>query len=687
MAEALRLVSDNTADGSLLGDDDALYQKLYGWYRDDKEHAAPWLKNAREAFKFRAGKQYSDAEEAELKRKLKAPVVFNMIAPMVDAVCGYEVANRQETRYIPRQIGQSGVSEVVTSAAKYLRDNTDAENEESAAFHDTVTCGVGCTETYVDFDDNEDGDYRKRRVSPLSVIVDKRARADNYADAKRVHRIHKMTIRDAMEMFPGVDREDLGCSWSDADDEGDPIQESRPDAYAGDSDNDLMADTDVIAIVETQWWEFEPYVRFVDPMTGQQQRMSEDEFTTLTERLTMLGIPEPKSAKQKRKVYQRAYLGKIILDAVKPTPVEGHFTYKFITGKRDEVAGTFYGIVEAMKDPQRFSNKFFSQIISIISSNAKGGILVEQGVFPNARKAAEDWAKDDSIVEVAQGALQAGRLQPKPQTQVNPALFQLLDFAMNMGPRVTGINLEFLGMREANQAGVLEYQRRQAGVTILATLFDNLRLYRIDEGRMTLRLIQVYLSDGRLVRIVGQEGAPFLPLNRDATLGEYEIIVDDAPTSPNQKEKTWAITQQMLPVLAPVLERNPALAAEFFKSSPLPEGLIQKLGKAMTDKPPGVDEQQEAAKAAAYAKINRDDAAAEKDKATALKTFSEVLSPFITMPPPLEGPFPVGPKPPMPPQGMGLPGLPGLPQMPGLPPLGGPPAPPSVPIIPRPPGV
>ncbi len=55
---------------------------------------------------------------------------------------------------------------------------------------------------------------------------------------------------------------------------------------------------------------------------------------------------------------------------------------------------------------------------------------------------------------------------------------------------------------------MLEYQRKQAAMTILATLFDALRRARKQIGRVRLYfIIQTYLSDGRLIRIVGDQGA------------------------------------------------------------------------------------------------------------------------------------------------------------------------------------
>jgi hypothetical protein len=175
-------------------------------------------------------------------------------------------------------------------------------------------------------------------------------------------------------------------------------------------------------------------------------------------------------------------------------------------------------------------------------------------------------------------------IQPKPQSGLPTGQAEMLQFSMSAMPLVTGVNMEMLGMKDTQQAGVLEYQRRQAGVTILAPLFDSLRRFRVAQGKIMLRMIQNYLADDRLIRSVEQDHQRYLPLNRSAVVGEYDVIVDEAPSSPNSKDRNFSIIQSLWPMLQNAM--SPAIAAEIVRYSPLPESLSSKISEQLLA-PPG----------------------------------------------------------------------------------------------------
>jgi hypothetical protein len=678
-AGASRAVDDETPTRAL--DDDDLFVRLQGWFRDDWDHHLEWLNGteegdggAKEDFEFASLRQWDEKALEQLRKQKRPASVFDRIAPMIDAVCGNEVANRQEVRYIPRELGDAGVNELVTSAAAWFRDQSDAEDEESDAFRDCAIGGKGWTETRIDYETNADGDPIISRVDPFEICPDRDACKPNYADARRIWRVRALSTDDALALIPGADPAELHAGWAVDVDTTLPDNRRTTDYGEGDAYQKFPSQC---AIIECQWWEREPFVRFVNPATSEIEEWEEDKFNILITRLNqmtpeqmmLLGVQPPVNpVTQYRRVYRRAYIGKRILSRP-PMPVDGHFTYKAITGKRDRNRNQFIGLVKTMKDPARWTNKLFSQIMHILNSNAKGGWFAERGAFENDNQAKTSIAAADEITWLNTGG--QNKLMQKPPAQFPQGHGQMLEFAMGAMPLVTGINQEFLGMRDATQPGVLEYQRKQSGMTILATLFDSLRRYRKEQGRLMLKMIQRYLSDGRLVKIAGQGSERYIPLLRDNTAGEYDIIVDDAPTSPNAKERNWSIIESMLPILGPVLMNDPKVASEALRYSPLPESLVQLIMTSLNRPPPPPNPdaaiQRQLAIAGEIGRIQKNQAETENEQASAIsrkakafKDMSDAVAPLVL------GDIPSPPLPQLPPNMM--------PQRPPMP-MQSPPAP------------
>lgn len=568
---------ENSAEVAHSGDRKPIPSNWKRWFREDKSHSSEWRDEAREDYDFVAGRQWSDEDQKKLRDETRPAIVFNRVNVMVDAVSGNEIANRQEVRYLPREEGDAQVNELYTEAARWFDDEAEAEDEDSDAFMDNIICGMGWTDTRLDFDEDPDGTAIVERIDPLEMVWDAGARKSNLKDARRLWRMKEMSIEQAEDQFPGVPRADLDAGpWIEAREGGTLIDRPEDEYDVEFQDGDTRKKC---RIVHLQYWEYEPYFRYAD-MDGSVKEANEGEFAKMQSAAKTLGI-QIKHVKQRRKVYKQAFIGRQVLKEG-PAPCEGHFSWNCITGKRDRNKGTWYGLVRAMKDPQRWANKWMSQLLHILNSNSKGGILYESGVFKDQRRAEAEWSKPNGMIEVETGALGAApRVKEKGQAQP-PAGFQMLtEFAVTAIRDVTGINMELLGMREANQAGVLEYQRRQAGLTVLATLFNSLRRYRKARGRVMLYYINEHLADGRLVRIVGEGRKKYVPLTKQANT-RFDIIVDDAPTSPNQKEMVWQSLMQILPGVKDLIPPNVLL--ELLDYSPLPASVTEKI-KAIASQP------------------------------------------------------------------------------------------------------
>lgn len=570
--------SDDIAEGeggatSEIDESDAEVIKLVKESRKASDkHLAEWMTEARDCYDMVAGHQWSDEDKAVLEEMNRPAVVFNRIGPVIDSVAGTEISNRQQVQYLPRQVGDAGVNELLTGAAQWVRDNCDAEDEESDAFFDLIVCGLGWTETRMDYTDDPEGQVLIDRVDPLNMRYDPSAKKRNLVDKRWVQREEWLCKEDIEARWPDADNLDTTPDLNSSDEHATPHDATNAWLYKNDATG-YDPKSGKFLVTCHQWYTLETYHKVIDPFTGQMTELDHETFERVSPLMEKRGIPL-ESAKLQRKIYKQAFVcGSTVLEKGL-CPSQVGFTFNALTGKRDRNKNVFYGLVRPMTDPQRWANKFFSQILHIINGNAKGGLMIEDGAVDNIRKLEEGWAQADSITVFNDGALSSGKVQPKPQAPMPLGPERMMEFSISSIRDSSGVNLEQLGMANREQAGYLEAQRKQAGITILSSMFDSMRRYRKNQGRLLADFIKNYLSDGRLIRITGNDGTErYIPLLRQDDTMQYDVIVDEAPTSHNVKERVFGMMMQMLPVLT---KMGVPMPPELIDYMPLPSSLSEK---------------------------------------------------------------------------------------------------------------
>lgn len=602
---------------------------LQRWWWNDADFSAKWRETATWAFGFVAGEQLSEDDKAVLDAANRPHVVFNRFLAVVKAIAGMEINGRHEIVFDPVEKDDTVVSEILSGTSKKMGANCDAEDEQSDAFQQTIIAGIGVTESRWSYEMKARGEYLEEQFDCREFFWDRTARKKNLVDARRMHRVKRMALSDAMQLFPGKSKRQLDASWADAglytDSGPKSIEEKRirdgKDSYLDWDDNNE------VTIVCSQWWEREPYYLVADEATNQLVEMSPGEFRLLTRLRRLSGQEGLDGVKLTRRAYKQAFLGNEMLELARPAPMGQQFSWAVITGEWDAKKREWYGMTRVVCDPQRWANKFMSQVMHIMNSTAKGGILAERSAFDDEIEAEEGYAMPDIITWLKDGALSGKnpKVMPKPGQGDPSGYVPLLQLAIQAIPQVTGVNFELLGQQDLQNPGVVEAMRKQAGMTVLATLFDSLRRYRKMVGRIRLHVIQTRMSDGRIVKIVGQAYTGSVALAKSLTAGEFDVTVDDAPTSPNQKEANWLVIQQFLPVFKDQFMSNPEVFAMILEYSPLPSQLVTAMKRVMmqaANDPAKVQEQQQV-KELTFAKllseVSKNDTQAELNRANAHK--------------------------------------------------------------------
>ncbi len=551
------------------------FGQLRKWVEEDWKAQDEYREAIEQEQIFDAGHQWSEAERVHLEDNARIPIVFNRVQPILQSVVGLEITNRTEVAFVPREIGDIKANEVLTQAAQWFRDQANAEEAESEAFRDLLICGVGFTETSLDFEEDPEGQPKIERIDPIEMGWDARSRKRGLSDARRIFRVHKMSREAAEEQWPDADPRMLNADWIkgvDPTTTGKTINHSGDEYAAKDSGEDDDEDLDdLVTIVQIQWRELEQLVEYVDPTSDETDQLPAADFDRVVKE-QFEGI-EISHRRIRKPVWRQAYLGQDIIEENQPSADRP--TFCALTGLWDRQDKRFYGLLRIMMDPQKYANKWLSLVMHIIATNSKGGVMAESGAVEDTDEFVESWAAADSISWLKPGGIQ--RVLPKPQPPMPQSLMTLTEFAIQSIRDVSGVNLELQGLREANQAGVLEAQRRKSAMTTLARYFDAMRHYRKVQGHVILHFLREYIAPtGRLVRILEEGREQYVPLAMDMETVKYDVIVDEAPSSPDQKERTWEVLKEMMPLL---MEGGLSMEdwADVIEYSPLPSSFVDKV--------------------------------------------------------------------------------------------------------------
>jgi hypothetical protein len=554
----------------------AIRRQAYDRWKEAKDASRKWRKEAREDFDFYAGRQWSQEDEAYLREQRRPIITFNRTAPFIDAIVGTELNNRQETSYLPRTINaddlDAAAAELFTEGAKWIRQSCDADDHETEAYQDTLICGMGWTEERIDYEEEPDGKLVVERIPPLEMYWTAGSCKPNLSDATDIWRIRLMSVQDVKAKWPKAK-----INWDDVEGWADMPTEEPHDATAPAYDNDTGLGIEqrrgLVRVVQYQWCDRENYLRTVDPESGDDRELNPD----LLDDFRRAAGPDHPVTNQTRKRWHQAFLvGKHVLEMGELYPgKDGQpcpgSTFTCMTGKRDETEKQWHGVMRAAKDPQRWANKFYSQIQDVINSNAKGGIIAETDAFENIRQAEENWAKPDAIVWASPGAVTTKKIIERPTAQYPSGLDKLMQVAIEAIPMTTGVSYELLGVTGTNQPNVLEKTRIGRSMTVLAKFSSSLRAYRKRSGRVLLHLMRHFIPPAVLERATGKPNAAAL---MQPDVARFDVVVDQSPTSPTLKEDVWAAFMTLAPMLKGMDISFPIQT--ILEYSPFPDSFVQK---------------------------------------------------------------------------------------------------------------
>ena len=542
---------------------------------------------AREAHLYHAGDE-SVYRSSVQDKGVRNQVVFNKIKPFVDSVKGFMIQLRRKPKYLARVIGsekQEEYSSYMNSVSDYIRSNGNMDQLESRQDLEMLIAGYGAIDSNILYEKNPDGEVVGENIRYSDIFWDPQSQEQNLLDSRWVFRRKAYGMKEALKRFKGSNEEDFERYDPDTDNGYSYIPGGEYDkSTAGGKQED-----DLVEVYYYQYWKLEKYFRALNPlfeseldeptlsliaemlidMMEKRSKVSEPEdvedvfeFDPLAEFLIMT----PTIYKDVKFVFEKFGLEIEALDYLKKTyytailsgtkvfkkfksPDQQGYSIKFKTGNFDPVKRLWYGMVAAMIEPSKYANKALSEILYVIASNSKGGVMYEDSAVDDPKRFEQQYASTKAAIKVNDGALSGNRIQPKAVSALPTGYENIYQVANQSLDQVSGISREFLGTSANTQvSALLETQRINQVIATLAGYFDSISLFQKEQARLMTTYIRMLAenSKGRLVALIGEDGAKkYDVLSEDRIMDEYDIDITEAPITPAQQQETAKVLSEL----------------------------------------------------------------------------------------------------------------------------------------------
>lgn len=525
-------------------------------------------------------------------------LTVNEIGPFLQALSGRQMMQRFEREYLPRSKDSAYFAECMTATDKAMMQRIDAEQVESTAFRDGPgTHGVSAVRWEYDTLESESG-LIKVTVWPIWQMMWPRSCSSINLGDRPWHRLgFWMPSREVEDRWPEkwdkVKHAAMSNSWASFQVEQDGGTSSRT-PWAGGGGNRPLSEMGFYDDHQNQFWvEYEewrevetvydvgvpvdPSMTYAIALAGAAPGADTMASVTMTRKemiehkkshaaMTGEEVPDQLIAKKQRLRYRYAYqIADVILeDGDIPVKL---FTLAFMTGFRYPLPyGTMWvGFVEKLIEAQKWCNILLSALIRNMQASPKGLLMYEQGLFASKKDAFEQWAAPGGTIEVARGKLTGGappyQVVAATSAPYSQMVEPLLGFYREALSRLSGFNPGSIGQLGSDLrriSGEVVRAVQDAAMVSNAELFDSLRLYRRQAGRIFLAFLKEFWGDRpeELVDIVGREALyrvnpetgqeePTLPPPEMWTESAWKMIaVEEVTPTGDMLESLWSSLEQ-----------------------------------------------------------------------------------------------------------------------------------------------
>lgn len=527
-------------------------------YLRDNGHL-DFIKKAKKCDEFFAGMQWTQEDMALLQEQKRPALTINKILSTLANITGEQIYNRTEISFRPRRRGATEeVADALNKVFMQISDNNKLPWTRTDVYLDGLITSRGFYDVRLGYSDSLQGDAVITQLNPKNVLIDSDANSYDPKDWNDVI-VTKWLTLDEIEVIYGKkwrnklegqadvmspyaydqtdwDRDQFGSS-----------NFSDPYRMMGAEDHTLR----VVRVLERQHRKLRRQDHFIHLPTGETREIPEEwgpeDISLFLERNAEY-TTVPRTTPQIR---WTVVAGEEVLHD-DWSPYTRFTVVPFFPYFR---RGRTIGVVENLLGPQELLNKVSSQELHVVNTTANSGWKIKADSLRNmsAAELEERGAMTGLVLEL-EDINDAEKILPN---QVPSGLDRITYKAEEHIKSISGVPDYNTGFaREDVSAKALKANQVRASSNY-ALVQDNLQ--RTDHllAEALLEIVQTYYTEERMMFIttdpMRRKTEPFTvneitpegTINRDLTLGEYQIVITNQPERDTLEDSTFAQAAEM----------------------------------------------------------------------------------------------------------------------------------------------
>lgn len=567
-----------------------------------QEFWSPYNDKREELHDMRKGKQWTDKELEIMRRKGKAPVVFNKIISAVRFIMGTFIQNKYDMQPAPFEPNDQKLADIIKQRYHWHIHNGLTRYKDPELLQEAIVGGDAWQEVYIQVTPGEKPRITFTNQNPHAIYPDPNSRdLVSRDDCEFIDRVSWVTLGELMERFPEVE-DDLVDELAGFEEQ----TTSNYDQYKKYADRDhetknirngkFKVIERFYKVKRSKWigrhLETQDVVELGHDEDGTKREYFKKEFPGYTlhskrEEFLYVAIVCPSLKTMEKYLYNGEY------HCQPRDPLSRKIIFPFVQLFSEQLDGETNGFVEYMVGPSKIINSMMSNKLHSAKHAVNTSLIGDPSYFDDDQRAdiEKNHSDGDRTFWTQPGKDPTRALSLLPQGNTNNDTEDAMTYADAFQEQVSAAPPAARGISEGNVPGVLNNQRIEQAFVMLLTSVENYKLFLTKRAKLIGYYDREYSTDEEVFRVIekkSKEGPEWMSINKpemdeygniqkanDISTAEFDIVFEDSWNSPTVREKTRQQIIQLQQNAAvqqdPVL--NTFLTLYFLKLSDAPQDL------------------------------------------------------------------------------------------------------------------